>query len=145
MKNSLLCVIAALSLTACDTPADYFERIWVLNTKLMSEGVAALSASDAAVYDKALLNVDGVLSELDKCEPYSASDSVYFYLKKHALFASGFLHNQKENILSGGEKVSFVRRSYLDSASVYNKKVNAAAIAFMKEYDLNYNFDIADQ
>ncbi len=142
MKKYILLAAVALGVTACSVPADHFERVWNLNIKLAPNSILALNAVDAAAYDKAVSEVDGTLAEINKFKGYSETDSVYYYVKKQAEFSSRFLHAQKDNVLKGGETLNAVRQMYLDSSNAINNKVNAAAKAFMKEYDLNYNFEI---
>lgn len=143
MKKYILFVAVALGLTACNVPADHFERVCNLNNRLAPNCVMALNANgDTASFNKALNEVDGVLTEINKFEGYNANDSLYFYVKQQAEFSSRFLRQQKDNILKGGESLNAAKQMYIDSSNAINNKVKDAANAFMKEYDLNYNFEI---
>ena len=142
MKKFVILVAAALGLAACQTPADHFERVGLLNSKLTSATLKAISSTDAESYKKALDGVDGVCAELNSFERFSEYDSVYVYVSQRAQFASRALRLRQADFLEGGMKCETAKNYVFDSLSYFNDRIKVASIAFMKEYDLNHNFDI---
>ncbi|MCQ2192650.1 MAG: hypothetical protein MJZ23_07325 [Paludibacteraceae bacterium] len=137
MKKLAIYLLLALGLSACSTPADHFDRVWGLNTKVSANTLKAFNSNDPDAFKQLLADIDKVVAEFNSFDAYNDEDSVYVYAKANAEFTSRFLHEHQAAIL---RHESGIGARYIDSTTLINERLKAAAMAFMKEYDLNVEF-----
>lgn len=141
MKKILIPLVLALGINSCTTPSDHFERVWILNTKLSSVVLEAFNAHSADEYNKAMSNLDEVVNAINSVEKFNENDTLTCFIKQQAAFTSRVLHEQQQHILGSAESKVLAKKLYLDSSSIINDKINVAATAFMKEYELAATFE----